>query len=84
MRTKETGLAGVAPRRRSAGLTQQELADAVGISRSLVAMIETGQAWPISSILPAMAEMLGCSIDELYRAPDTDSIPQPEVVDHGT
>lgn len=72
MRTKETGLAGVAPRRRAAGFTQQELADALGISRSLVAMIETGQAWPISSILPAMAEMLNCSIDELYRAPDTE------------
>ena len=72
MKTIETGLAGVAPRRRAAGLTQQELAEAVGVSRSLVAMIETGQAWPISSILPAMAEMLGCSIDELYRAPDTE------------
>ena len=78
MRLKETRLAGVAPRRRAAGFTQQELADALGISRSLVAMIETGQAWPISSILPAMAEMLGCSIDELYRAPDADSIPRPE------
>lgn len=78
MRTKETGLAGVAPRRRAAGLTQQEMADALGISRSMVAMIETGKAWPIASILPAMAETLGCNIDELYRAPDTDSITRPE------
>ena len=84
MRLKETGLAGVAPRRRAAGFTQQELADALGISRSLVAMIEAGQAWPSAASLPAMAEVLGCSIDELYRAPDTDSIPRPEVVDHGT
>ena len=84
MRLKETGLAGVAPRRRAAGLTQQELADALGISRSLVAMIETGQAWPSAAFLPAMAEVLGCSIDELYQAPDTDSILRPEGVDHGT
>ena len=84
MRLKETMLAGVAPRRRAAGLTQQELADALGISRSLVAMIETGQAWPSAAFLPAMAEVLGCSIDELYRAPDTDSITRAEDVDHGT
>ena len=84
MRTKETGLAGVAPRRRAAGLTQQELADALGTSRSLIALIEAGQAWPSAASLPAMAEVLGCSIDELYRAPDTDSIPRPEDVDHGT
>lgn len=78
------GLAGLAPRRRDAGYTQQRFADELGTSRSLISMYEIGQAWPPSSILPAMAELLGCSIDELYRAPDTDSIPRSEVVDHGT
>ena len=71
MKILEKGLVGLAPRRIAAGYTQQAFADELGIeSRSLIAMYETGKAWPRASILPAMADLLGCTIDELYERPE--------------
>ena len=69
MRTKEEGLVGLAPRRRAAGFTQQSYADALGVDRARVGMYEIGKAWPPAALLPAMAALLGCSIDELYELP---------------
>lgn len=66
----EKGLVGLAPRRKAAGFTQYSFADALGCDRGLVAMYETGRAWPSASRLPAMAALLGCSIDDLYEAPE--------------
>ena len=56
--------------RRKAGLTMQDLADAVGISRQTVSAWEIEDAWPNAELLPAIAAALGCSIDDLYRTPD--------------
>lgn len=68
MKIIEKGLVGLAPRRIAAGYTQQAFADALGIgSRNLVSMYESGDAWPRASILPAMADLLGCTIDDLYE-----------------
>lgn len=64
------GLVGLAPMRRRAGMTQYELAERVGISRALVAMYETGRAWPSARILPDLAGALVCSIDELFEVPE--------------
>lgn len=71
MKILEKGLAGLAPRRKAAGFTQQSYADALGIDRGMIAMYETGRAWPRAYILPAMADLLGCSIDDLYECPET-------------
>lgn len=68
----EKGLVGLAPRRKAAGFTQYSFADALGCDRGLVAMYETGRAWPSASRLPAMAALLGCCIDDLYELPETD------------
>lgn len=65
----EKGLVGLAPRRKAAGFTQYSFADALDIDRGLVAMYETGRAWPPARRLPDMAALLGCSIDELYELP---------------
>ena len=53
------------------GLTQAQLARALGLkSQSTVAMWENGHRNVPSTILPQLADLLGCSIDELYgRAP---------------
>ncbi len=48
-------------------LTQEELAEAIGVTQACVAMWETGKALPNSDKLPKLAEVLGCSIDDLYR-----------------
>lgn len=66
----EKGLAGLAPRRRAAGFTQYSFAEALGVERSLIAMYETGRAWPSAAKLPTIAALLNCSIDELYEAPE--------------
>ena len=60
------GLQGLRHYRRRAELTQQQLADALGVERATVAMWETGRNWPSASLLPKMADLLLCSIDDLY------------------
>ena len=47
-------------RRHDAGLSQRELADAIHVSKSLVAKIELGQATVRIHDLVAMAARLGC------------------------
>ena len=68
---KTTTLAGLAAKRAAAGLTQQALADRVGVDRPNVANWETGRSLPLAALLPALAEALGCTIDELYQVPDS-------------
>ena len=48
------------------GLTQVELAELLGVTQGCVAMWETGKAFPNSEKLPRLAEVLDCSIGELY------------------
>ena len=52
--------------RESKNLTQQYIADELGISRASVAMWETGEAMPRAGKLPELAKILGCTIDELF------------------
>lgn len=49
------------------GLTQEALSKMMGISRSAVAMWETGQTRPRAQLLPKLADILGCTVDELLR-----------------
>ena len=55
-------------KRESAGWTQARLARELGISRATVAMWETGKSRPRYDMLPKIAGLLGCTIDELYAA----------------
>lgn len=64
------GLVGLAPRRKRAGYTQKDFAEAMGVTQSVVARYETGEAWPSAANLPMMADLLGCSIDDLYERPE--------------
>lgn len=59
--------------RKAAGLTQGELAEKMGTKQPTVAMWETGAAKPRSDKLPALARILGCSIDELFAEPVVDA-----------
>lgn len=49
------GLVGLAPRRKRAGYTQKDFAEAMGVTQSVVARYETGEAWPSAANLPMMA-----------------------------
>ncbi len=47
-------------------MTQKQLAELLGVSRESVAMWETGKSMPRADMLPQIAAVLGCTIDELY------------------
>ena len=51
--------------RTAAGLTQPAVAAALGISRSAVAMYESGSREPELSLLWQLADLYGISLDEL-------------------
>lgn len=53
--------------RREKGMTQRELADRLNITDKAVSKWETGEGYPEISIIPALAEVLGVSIDELFK-----------------
>lgn len=57
-------------RREQAAMTQAQMADALNVNRATVAMWETGKSNPRAEMLPAIAQLLGCTIDELYDEKD--------------
>jgi Predicted transcriptional regulators len=52
--------------RRARGITQEQLADAVGISFQAVSKWETGIALPDITLVPALAGYFGVTTDELF------------------
>lgn len=51
----------------SAGMTQQDLADALHVTQPAVLHWEKGRAAPSLDNLKAMAKLFGCSVDELLQ-----------------
>jgi len=58
---------GIKKHREAAGMSQQELADKLGVSSSAVAMWETDNRTPRVVTLFKMSQMFGCSIEELMK-----------------
>ncbi|RQR45225.1 XRE family transcriptional regulator [Burkholderia sp. Bp9126] len=56
-------------RLRSHGLTQQQLADALGIAQQTLAHYEGGRSRLPVSMLPALSQLLTLSFDELMGKP---------------
>ena len=56
--------------RRSAGLTQEMLADRLSVTSQAVSKWERQLSCPAVSLLPAMADVFGVAIDELFISPD--------------
>lgn len=56
--------------RKQADLTQEELADKLGVSYQSVSRWENGSTYPDIELLPAIAELLSGSVDELMGIPD--------------
>ena len=57
----------IANRRTRLGLTQLDIAKLLGLERSTVAKWETGQSLPRAELLPKLAGILGCSVDDLLK-----------------
>ena len=56
--------------RRRAGLLQRQVAEALGVSLGTVAMWDTGRNKPRADMLPRIARLYGCTVDELLREDD--------------
>ena len=52
------------------GLSQRDLATNLGVDVSTVTKWETGNAAPRVALLPSLAKVLQCSIDDLFHAPE--------------
>ena len=63
---KSTGLRNLKKIRTSRGLTRQAMADAIGAEISTYRQWEQERFFPNARWLPAMAEILECSIADLF------------------
>jgi DNA-binding transcriptional regulator YiaG len=52
--------------RKAANVSQQQLADALGVKQAAVSLWEHGRTTPRSNIIPVLLEILNISIDDLY------------------
>ena len=52
--------------RKKQGLTQEELAQRLGVTNQSVSKWESAQCCPDISLLPKLADIFGISIDELF------------------
>ena len=62
----------LAPSRRARSWSQQELADASGISRAEVSAIETGRLAPSTATALRLAKTLGTSVEQLFSLAEVD------------
>ena len=54
-------------KRMNANLTQKEVADCLGINQATVHLWETGETRPRAALLPKIAKLYNCTIDELLK-----------------
>ena len=58
--------------RTKAGLSQAAVAEKLGVSAAAVCQWETGKTMPDSRKLPQIAELFGCTVDELLSDAPTE------------
>lgn len=74
--------ANIARLRRERGMTQEALAEVIGVSAQTVSKWETGTTLPDVALLPVIADVFGVTIDALYgRADQRRAVPSEEAVD---
>jgi len=56
--------------RKKVNLTQVEVANFLGITQGAIMQWETGRTSPKAELLPKIAELYKCTIDELFRSPE--------------
>ena len=59
---------GLTTMRRRAGFTVAQLAERLHVTKVTIYCWEHGQYSPNAALLPEIAELLGCSIDDLFFA----------------
>ncbi len=56
-------------RRKSSGLTQQQLSESAGVSRKSINAIENGIYVPSTVLALKIAKTLHCSVEDLFKLP---------------
>lgn len=64
--------------RTKAGLSQRKVAAELGITDAAVCLWETGRTHPRAALMVKLAELYGCTVDELLREPNKASTDQTE------
>lgn len=54
------------------GMTQQQLAEAAGVSRQTINAIESGKFVPSTVLALKMARIFGCKVEDLFQLGDDD------------
>lgn len=54
-------------KRKIAGLNQRQVSILLGVSHSAVSMWETGKSFPRATLLPKLAALYNCTIDDLLE-----------------
>ena len=54
------------------GMTQQQLADAAGVSRQTINAIESGKLVPSTVLALKMAQIFGKPVEEIFQLEDND------------
>nr|DAO66773.1 MAG TPA: Helix-turn-helix XRE-family like protein [Caudoviricetes sp.] len=62
----------VRTKRMDRNITQEELAQRLGVSQQAIAKWENGSSQPRTALLPKLADILGCTVDELLRGGEAD------------
>lgn len=57
-------------RRKQLGMTQEQLAEMLGVGHQAMSRIEQGHMAPKMDRLPALAQALQCTVSELFRTAD--------------
>lgn len=68
----------IAQMRRQKGMTQEELAEKLGLSSQAVSKWENDVSCPDISLLPQLARLLGCTVDELLTGESSSVVMLPE------
>lgn len=65
--------------RKERGLTQQELADALGVSRSAIGMYESGTREPNFEMCEALADFFNCRLSDIIEEAPANTGASPRV-----
>ncbi len=68
--------ANIQQKRKLRGLTQEKLAEMVGIGQQSLSRMEKGQLAPRFERLQALADILHCTVAELFRLPEGEGMPE--------
>ena len=71
--------ANIARLRKERGMTQEALADVIGVSAQTISKWENETTWPDVALLPVIADVFGVTIDALYGREDVKRSLSPDV-----